>query len=97
MDAIKAVVQKVIREGKHGPFVVATSDQLKGSVTFSLEPTVWKESDQPEEGMFIFLGNIRQKRAGWRAKLARFWKPSDEQAVPIRRGLQQHRRTTRKA
>jgi hypothetical protein len=66
LESVKAVVQKVIREGKHGPFAVATSDQLKGSVTFSLEPTVWQESDQPEEGMYVFLGNIRQKRAGWR-------------------------------
>lgn len=80
MDTIKAVVQKVIREGKHGPFAVATSDRLEGSVTFSLEPTVWKECDWPEEGMMVFLGHLRQKRAGWRAKTGRFWKPSDEQA-----------------
>ena len=67
MDTIKAVVQKVIREGKHGPFAVATSDQLEGSVTFSLEPTVWTENEWPEEGMIVFLGKLRQKRAGWRA------------------------------
>jgi hypothetical protein len=85
LESLKAVVQKVIREGKHGPFVVATSDQLEGSVTFSLEPTVWLEQEQPEDGMFVFLGKIRQKRAGWRAKLARFWKPSDEQLQKIER------------
>lgn len=80
MNAMKAVVQKVIREGKHGPFAVATSDQLEGSVTFSLEPTVWEEEEWPEEGMVVLLGDLRQKRAGWRAKKGRFWKPSDEQA-----------------
>ncbi len=79
MDTIKAIVQKVIREGKHGPFAVATSDQLDGSVTFSLEPTVWTEDDWPEQGMVVILGKLIQKRAGWRAKEGRFFKPSDEQ------------------
>jgi len=79
MDAVKAIVQKVIKEGNHGPFAVATSDQLDGSVTFSLEPTVWQGSDWPEEGMIVFLDDLRKKRAGWRAKKGRFWKPSDEQ------------------
>lgn len=85
MDTIKAVIQKVIREGKHGPFAVATSSQLEGSVTFSLEPTVWKEKEWPEEGMMVFLGELRQKRAGWRAKMGRFWRPSDEQTQQTER------------
>jgi len=85
LDIIKAVVQKVIREGKHGPFAVATSDQLEGSVTFSLEPTVWKEKEWPEEGMMVYLGELRRKRAGWRAKNGRFWKPSDEQTQQTER------------
>jgi hypothetical protein len=76
---IKAVVQKVLPNGKHGPFAVASSDGLKGSITFSLESNVWQEDEWPEEGMFVFLGKLRQKRAGWRAKQGRFWKPSDEQ------------------
>lgn len=40
---------------------------------------MWEEDEWPEEGMMVFLGNLRQKRAGWRAKQGRFWKPSDEQ------------------
>ncbi|MEQ1499810.1 MAG: hypothetical protein ABL917_00365 [Parcubacteria group bacterium] len=88
LDTIKAVVQKVIREGKHGPFAVATSTQLDGSVTFSLEPTVWEESEWPEEGMMVFLGKLRQKRAGWRAKQGRFWKLSDEQTQQTERSKQ---------
>ena len=79
MDTLKAIVQKVIRDGKHGSFAVATSDQFEGSVTFSLEPTVWKEDEWPEEGVMVFLGKLRRKRAGWRAKTGRFWKLSDEQ------------------
>ena len=88
LDTIKAVVQKVIREGKHGPFAVATSNQLEGSVTLSLEPTVWMEKEWPEEGMIVFLGELRQKRAGWRAKHGRFWKPSDEQTQQTERSKQ---------
>lgn len=88
MDTIKAVVQKVIREGKHGPFAVTTSDQIDGSVTFSLESTVWEEDDWPEEGMTVFLGKLRQKRAGWRAKEGRFWRPSDEQVQQSERSNQ---------
>ena len=80
LDSIKAVVQKIVLEGKHGPFAVATSDQIEGSsVTFSLEPTVWMEDEWPEEGMIVLLEDLRQKRAGWRAKKGRFFKPSDEQ------------------
>lgn len=76
---IRAVVQKVIPKGAHGPFAVATSDQMEGSVTFSLEPTVWEEDEWPEEGTVVLLDNLRKKRAGWRAKKGRFWKLSDEQ------------------
>ncbi|MCX6779429.1 MAG: hypothetical protein NTU97_04340 [Candidatus Magasanikbacteria bacterium] len=79
LDSVRAIVQTVIQDGRHGPFVVATTDQLQGSVTFSLESTVWKEEDWPEKGMVVYLEKLRQKRAGWRAKMGRFWKPSDEQ------------------
>lgn len=76
---IRAVVQKVIPKGAHGPFAVATSDQMEGSVTFSLEPTVWEGDEWPEGGTLVLLDNLRKKRAGWRAKKGRFWKLSDEQ------------------
>jgi hypothetical protein len=76
---LKAIVQRIIRNGNHGSYVVATSEEVSGSVTFSLEPTVWQEEESPEEGMIVFLNKLRMKRAGWRAKEARFWKPCDEQ------------------
>ncbi len=79
MEEIKAVIQKVVSEGDHGPFAVATSESIDGSITFSLEPTVWQEDEWPEEGMIVVLGKLRKKRAGWRAKSGRFLKPSDEQ------------------
>lgn len=79
MDSVKAVVHKVVRDGKHGPYAISTCDEIDGSVTFSLEPTVWKGDEYPEEGSVVHLSNLRQKRAGWRAKKGRFWQLSDEQ------------------
>lgn len=78
----RAIVEKVIRSGPHGPYAVARSEQLgreSGSVTFSLDPTVWHEDDWPEPGTHVVLSDIRKKRAGWRAASGRYLKPSDEQ------------------
>ena len=83
MEAYKAVVQRVIRDGAHGPYAVASSIQLDGSVTFSLEPTVWVEDELPEEGVVVLLSDIRRKRAGWRAKKGRLFRPSDEQGADM--------------
>jgi hypothetical protein len=80
MNTLKAIVHEiVVPTGKHGPYAVATAEGLTGSVTFSLDPSVWKESEWPERGMEVLLGKLRKKRAGWRAKEGRFLKPSDEQ------------------
>jgi hypothetical protein len=82
MDRIKAIVEKVVSDGPHGPFAIATSDSFDGeSITFSLEPTVWLNKDWPEGGSVVLLWKLRQKRAGWRAKAGRFFKPSDEQTA----------------
>ncbi|MBI5044842.1 MAG: hypothetical protein HZC02_02865 [Candidatus Levybacteria bacterium] len=67
--------------GRHGPYAVAASRQISGSVTFSLEPTVWLESEWQEEGTVVFLSDLRLKRAGWRGKKGRFVRPSDEQSA----------------
>lgn len=76
---IKSVVQKVVSRGKHGPFAVATSETVEGSITFSLDKSVWHESDLPKEGVMVMLSDLRKKRAGWRAMSGRFYQPSDEQ------------------
>jgi hypothetical protein len=81
MEERKAIVQKVFSEGKHGPYLVAIAENIEGSITLSLEPTAWQESDWPEEGEIIHLSDLRSKRAGWRAKKGRYWRPSDEQTV----------------
>lgn len=87
MEDCRAVVQKVITEGEHGPYAVATCDSLEGSITFSLEPTVWQEADWPEQGSVVILNKLRQKRAGWRAKLVRFSQPSNEQCSNSERSI----------
>lgn len=79
-QSYKAVVQKVISSGPHGPYAVAKSDEF-GSVTFSLKPPVWREKFWPERGTVVVLSDVRRKRAGWRAELGRFMRPSDEQSA----------------
>jgi hypothetical protein len=73
----RGVVQSVINDGKHGSYAVAKSDLIEGSITFSLEPEVWTEEAMPREGFEVILGDVRRKRAGWRAYSARFVRPTD--------------------
>src|SRR3989344_4808606 len=82
MDVCKAIVRKVFRKSPRGPFAVATPvdrPDIDGSVTFSFEPTVWDSDTLPEAGSAVLLGKLRKKRAGWRAKEARFWELCNEQ------------------
>lgn len=79
----QAVVEKIIRGGKHGPYAVARTDEI-GSITFSLDGNVWQEKDWPEPGMYVMLSQIRKKRAGWRAQHGRFIEPSDDQQTSNR-------------
>ena len=74
----QAIVEKIIRNGRHGPYAVAHSKELD-SITFSLDRLVWQEDDWPEPGMYVMLTQVRRKRAGWRANRGRFVIPSDEQ------------------
>ena len=78
-DEIQAIVQKIVMEGRHGPYAVATSISVLGSITFSLTKEVWGEEDRPEPGTFVILNKLRKKRAGWRAMNGRFVRPSDKQ------------------
>lgn len=78
-DTVTAVVQKVILNGKHGPYAIATSEYIVGSITFSLEKGVWNEPCSPERGVVVMLSDLQKKRAGWRALNGRLFKPTDEQ------------------
>ena len=77
MNVLRWVVQKVVRDGQHGPYAVARDEKL-GSVTFSLTPDVWLENRLPESGSEVVLEDFQKKRAGWRAQRGRFLDPSDE-------------------
>jgi len=79
VQSYKALVEKVILDGRHGPYAVARTEALKDPVTFSLERNVWNESIHPDEGAYVMLSQVRKKRAGWRAERARFFEPADEQ------------------
>ena len=77
-DQIRAVVQRIVR-GKHGDYAVATSEAIRdGSVTFSLQRSVWGERRGSERGVIVVLSDLEKKRGGWRAHKARFLKPADE-------------------
>lgn len=78
-DGIQAVVQQIIRDGKHGPFVVTTTEakDIEGSITFPLNKGSWLEDREPEPGEAVFLTSLSKKRGGWRANKARFTTPAD--------------------
>ena len=84
-DAVQAVVQKVVLDGKHGPYVVTTSTQVEGSITFSLDGSVWQERGIPSLGSFVLLLDLVKKQAGWRAMYGRFVRPSDDNQQPATR------------
>ncbi len=77
-EVYPAVVDRVILNGKHGPYAVALSESL-GMITFSLSAHVWREESYPETGVWVVLYDLRKKRAGWRAQQGRYLRPSDEQ------------------
>jgi hypothetical protein len=90
MDEFVAIVEKIVLSGKHGPYVLVRSDEL-GSITFSLDKSVWQEKDLPDEGIYVMLSDLRKKRAGWRAEHGRFLRPSDQLSVS---STQQQARST---
>lgn len=68
-----------VKRGPKGLYAVSVCEEL-GSVTFSLEPDVWQESDMPVPGIYVVLMKVRKWKRGWRALKARFMQPSDEQS-----------------
>ena len=78
---LRAIVQGVYDSGQ-GRYVVTKpeTDERLGSVTFSLETgeRVWTEECEPSNGEVVLLEDLVETRAGWRAKSARYARPSDE-------------------
>ena len=88
-EACKAIIDKILT-GSHGSFAVArpvqfisddeTETEVEGTITFSLSPEegVWLEKQNPTKGIYVYLSDFTQKPAGWRANMARLWRPKDE-------------------
>ncbi len=81
-ESYQAVVQKVVHEGKHGPYVVTKCEAVEtGTVTFSYDEETWHEKKEPKPGNVVLISGVIKKRAGWRATSARFLEPADEQTA----------------
>ncbi len=70
------VVEKIVKNGQHGPYAV-TRDQKLGFVTFALNKEVWKDKELPSPGSEVVLEDFRKKNGAWRAMSARFLRPED--------------------
>ena len=77
---VRARVGKTDPAGKHGPYAIAVSDQMEGTISFSLDPPVWNESIMPTEKMEVILSDIIKAAGGWRAMSARFVRPTDSKS-----------------
>ncbi len=83
-----AIVQHT-KDGHRGRYAIATSDDIEGSITFSLGGSVWAEEDEPEPGTHVVLSGLIHKKAGWRARRARYLTPDD---MPKKASSNQKRR-----
>lgn len=74
-----AKVTSICRKGRHGPYVIAVAESpdVEGSVTFSLNDSVWREENWPSIGSLVVIRNLRKGTRGWRANSARNFIPSD--------------------
>ena len=73
---VRAVVQGVEQNGKHGPYAWAEAGGIEGNITFSLLPeNGWQENVWPEPGNVVLLDDIRERRLGWRAHQAKLSRP----------------------
>jgi hypothetical protein len=79
-QTLKAVIHRVYAGGPHGDYALALPKDSGpiDKLTFSLNPSVWKENNRPQEGEIVRLSQLVEKRAGWQAKEARFWSVEDE-------------------
>lgn len=76
-DKIYLAVVQEIDSGRYGRYAIARSDELEGSITFSLsDKSVWEEEAEPEPGSRVELTDVRSMAGGWRAHKAKFVRPT---------------------
>lgn len=74
-----------VKKGKQGMYAIAVCDTVAGSVTFSLNASVWQEKKRRVRiGDKVVLKNLRRSSAGWRAMSVRLMRPEDEQSSNAR-------------
>ena len=64
---IKARVKTIVEKARHGPYATAKAKGIRGSITFSLAPKVWKGEKPPSPGSWVILANIERMARGGRA------------------------------
>ena len=78
---VKAYAQ-TIKVGEHGPYIVASADGYESSITIGQD--AWQEDRWPKRKTIrgtVLLVDVIWKRAGARARTARFWRDGDERLV----------------
>ena len=67
-------------ESKYAITNVLSEDLFGESVTFSLDKNsnVWSDGAIPKTGEWVTLSDLRRNNRGWRAHIARYYRPSDE-------------------
>lgn len=84
----RTIIDKVLEEGKRGPFIICWCKDLGVSVAVLREK--WKDEKEPEFGDVVALrglyAHMRKRngtgpRMGWRAESARLWRPEDEKEM----------------
>jgi hypothetical protein len=77
----RATVTTLVQEKKgrngHGPYFIADGGEY-GSVTCSLNPSVWQDKEEPVVGEVVVLSKLYLKPAGWRAGHGRRARLSDQ-------------------
>ena len=95
-ESYVAEVDKVVPDGKHGPYAVAYCEQLGQLISFSLERASWEEKRWPSGGSIVVLTDLEKKRLGWRANKGRFFRPSDERLAAQQQKQHQKKRRIQK-
>jgi len=70
-----------------GWYLICTAEINCVEIIVTVGQDAWHEKDPPvwekDRSTKIFLDDLRQKEAGWRAKIARWWRPEDEALLEV--------------
>ena len=77
VSELVARVTKIVTDKGFYAVTFPVDEDLRnmGSITVSLVPGVWNETEAPEAGVALRLRNLRMTKKGWRAMKASFVRP----------------------